>query len=261
MPPTNASSKDRDAVQEFFTGNAADYANLFLARQSGSNFGFRERLNLAVQMTSGVSGRFLDCACGSGEITAAILSSGRFTGATVVDLSPVMLKAAQQRMEIELAKTKMDRLEFISSDIFEFTLQPQIAPYDLILCLGLIAHTGRLDELLRRLKTILSPTGCILLQSSLLDHVGTKIVRFLKHERYYRQHGYRISYFHHRDILRSAQNAGLEAIEMQRFTFGFPFGDRISARANYHLEKTMRGPARVHGAEALYLLQPHSSQN
>jgi hypothetical protein len=122
----------------------------------------------------------------------------------------------------------------------------------------LIAHTGRLDNLLAGLKTLLSSNGSILLQSSLFDHVGTKVVRALTRERYYRQHGYRITYFHHQDIVRAAQNARLEAVAVRRFTFGFPFGDRFWAGMNYRLEQKMQNWAKLHGAEAMYLLR-HSS--
>ena len=255
MTPNQDTNQAKEAVQQFFTGTATDYSKLFLPRRSGSNFGFRERLALATQMTAGISGRLLDCACGSGEITMAILGSGRFTRATVVDLSPRMLELAQQRMAIDLKEAGIEKVEFKSSDIFEFAAQPQTERFDLILCLGLIAHTGRLGNLLAGLKTLLTPNGKILLQSSLLDHAGTKIVRALTSERYYRRRGYRISYFHHQDILQAARGAGLEAVTVRRFTFGFPFGDRFCAGINYLLEQKMRWWAKSHGAEALYLLQ------
>lgn len=249
------SNIDKKAVREFFTGTAMEYSKLFLARRSGSNFGFRERMRLAEQMTNDVSGRLLDCACGTGEITTVILRSGRFTSATVIDLSPRMLQVAEQRIESQLKDSRIDRLEFVCSDIFEFTKQPHAGQYDLILCLGLIAHTGRLDDLLAGLKPLLSQKGRLLLQSSLLDHLGTKVVRALTRGRYYRQHGYRISYFHHQNIMRAAENAGLEVVLVRRFMLGFPFGDRIWAEMNYRLEQGLQNWAGLHGAEAMYLLR------
>src|SRR5215469_4561430 len=134
-----ATNQDKAAVQQFFTGNAAEYSKLFLEKRSGSNFGFRERLNLALEMTAGISGRLLDCACGSGEITARILGSGRFTGATVIDLSPKMLDLARQRLASDV-NGMASGLVLKSSDIFEFARQAHAERYDLIVCLGLIAH-------------------------------------------------------------------------------------------------------------------------
>jgi 2-polyprenyl-3-methyl-5-hydroxy-6-metoxy-1,4-benzoquinol methylase len=254
-------NQDKAAVKQFFTGNAAEYSKLFLEKRSGSNFGFRERLNLAVEMTVGISGRLLDCACGSGEITATILGSGRFTGATVVDLSPKMLDLARQRLASDVKGMASGQLILKSSDIFEFASQAHAESYDLIVCLGLIAHTGRLDEILAGLRGLLTPNGKILLQSTLLDHAGTKIVSALASERYYRRYGYRISYFRHQDIVQAVRKAGLEVASIRRFTFGFPFGDRVWAAMNFFLEHRMRNWARSHGAEALYLLQPLERQH
>ncbi|MGH7952683.1 MAG: class I SAM-dependent methyltransferase [Limisphaerales bacterium] len=252
---TLSKNSDKEAVQQFFAATATDYSKFFLSRRTGSSFSFRERLALAVQMTGDISGRLLDCACGTGEITAAILSSKRFANTTIIDLSPRMLELAQQRMETQLKTRGNCQMEFILSDIFAFDAQSRAGQYDLILCLGLIAHTGRLDELLLKLKTLLSPGGRILLQSSLLDHAGNRMVRSFTQERYYHQHGYRISYFRHHDIMLAAQKAGLDMVATQRFTFGFPFGDRLCAWINYYLEKTMKRWSRSHGAEALYVLR------
>jgi 2-polyprenyl-3-methyl-5-hydroxy-6-metoxy-1,4-benzoquinol methylase len=246
---------DKEAVRQLFTTTAADYSRLFLSGRAGSNFSFRERLALATQMTSNISGRLFDCACGSGEITAAILDSGCFSSATLIDLSPQMLEMAQQRMAVASRSPEFRKLEFTESDIFEFDVQSRAGQYDLVLCLGLIAHTGRLDCLLPKLKMLLSAGGCILLQTSLLDHVGNRIVRLLTQNRYYRRHGYRISYFRHRDIVQAVQGTGLDIVSMRRFTFGFPFGDRFCGRINHSLEKMMIKWSHSHGAEALYLLQ------
>ena len=206
-------------------------------------------------MTADVSGRLLDCACGTGEITAAILGSGRFIGATVLDLSPRMLELARQHILTDPKASRIDRLEFKASDIFEFTTQPHGERYDLILCLGLIAHTGRLDKLLAGFRTLLNPKGSVLLQSSLLDHAGTKIVRAFTNGRYRRRYGYPLSYFHHRDISKAARDAGFAPRVIRRFAFGLPFGDRLWARMNYLLERRMQNWAKSHGAEAMYLLQ------
>jgi 2-polyprenyl-3-methyl-5-hydroxy-6-metoxy-1,4-benzoquinol methylase len=252
---TSPQKSDKEAVQQFFTATATDYSKFFLSRRTGSSFSFRERLALAVQMTGNMSGRLLDCACGSGEITAAILGSKRFDQATIIDLSPRMLAVAQQHLEVQLKMPEINP-EFITSDIFAFDAPSRAGQYDLILCLGLIAHTGRLDDLLSKLKILLAPGGSILLQSSLLDHAGNRVVRAFTQKRYHRQHGYRISYFRHEDIAQAAQKAGLVMVATRRFTFGFPFGDRLCARINYHLENIMRKWSRSYGAEALYVLQP-----
>src|SRR6516225_5744899 len=104
--------KTTAAVEQYFSGHAQDYSQLFLRKRSGCNFNFRERLNLATAITMEISGNLLDCACGSGEITSAILSSGRFTRATIVDLSPRMLELAKERLRTESPRIRDVEIEF-----------------------------------------------------------------------------------------------------------------------------------------------------
>ena len=246
---------NNEAVQCFFNKHSESYSRHFADKHSGGSLGFRQRLALAVEMTGAVSGILLDCACGPGEISSAILESGRFKSATLVDLSPQMLAMARKRLDDTSKNVPPVRLEYVASDIFEFLAKPAAEKYDLVLCLGLIAHTGRLDELLQRLKAILAPNGRILLQSTLLDHLGTRMTRALSSGRYYRRCGYRISYFSHSGILKSASGAGLTIDAMRRFSVGFPFGGRLWAWGNYQMERRLAGWAATHGAEALYLLK------
>ena len=84
-----------------------------------------------------------------------------------------MLQSAKELLTSEIK----DGNEFVQSDVFDF--KPSDARFDLILCLGLIAHTGRLDILLPHLKSMVTPRGRIILQTTLTDHLGTRIVRAL----------------------------------------------------------------------------------
>jgi hypothetical protein len=59
----------------------------------------------------------LDCAAGTGEITCALLNSGRFDHATIVDVSPAMLQCAK---ELLTSQIKNAEVEFVQSDVFNF---------------------------------------------------------------------------------------------------------------------------------------------
>jgi ubiquinone/menaquinone biosynthesis C-methylase UbiE len=248
-------NEEHAAVENLFTESTAQYSELFRARKKGSNFGFRRRWAIAMEMSRAISGSLLDCACGTGEITASVLKTGRFDRAVVVDISQRMLDRAEQRIRAETAAMKPAELEFACADVFEFAAQSASCRFDLILCLGLIAHTGRLAELLASLKGILADDGAVLLQSTLLDHPGTGIVRAFSRERYFRRHGYRISYYRHKDIAEACDRAGLRITACNRYLAGFPFGDRIWAWGNYQLEAGLSPLARRYGSEAIYLLK------
>jgi ubiquinone/menaquinone biosynthesis C-methylase UbiE len=249
-----------NAVHTFFTEATANYSGLFLAKRSGSNFEFRQRLEIAAELSAAASGSLLDCGVGPGEITAAVLRTGRFRRAVCLDISQPMLELARRAIKPTLAKHMVTELELVRKDVFEFTAENADRRFNLILCLGLIAHTSRLSELLGSLRRMLAADGAILLQTTLLDHSGVLIVSALTKERYFRRHGYRISYFRQRDILDAASHSGLAVVGCRRFRVGFPFGDSIWACGNYWLEKALQRFATSHGAEAIYVLK-HSPGN
>lgn len=247
--------KETQAVEEFFTKTSEYYADHFVVRRTGQHFEFRQRLEVANEMTSTARGSVLDCAAGSGEITASIIATGRFSQVTAVDLTPRMLELAKRQIEASVRGQPPVEVELVNADIFRFATGNATRRFNLILCLGLIAHTGRLHELLTGLSRMLHPDGAILLQATLSDHPGVRLYRTLTYKRQIRRQGYRISSFRQRDIFQAAQDAGLKVVARRRYALGIPFGDRIWARGNYFMEKTFQGWARSHGAEEIYLLK------
>lgn len=238
-----------DPVAEYFDKLPEIHKRQFEERASGANFNFQQRLRLACELGGASSGRLLDCAAGTGEITCALLSSGRFNRATVVDVSPAMLRNAKELLTSQIRNAE---LQFVQSDVFNFN--PSDACFDLILCLGLIAHTGRLDILLPHLRSMLTPGGRIILQATLTDHPGTRIVRAVSSRRELVQRGYRISWFSQRNISEACDRAGLRILETRRHSAGVPFGDRLWPWANFQLETRLEKWSRRHGADGIYLL-------
>src|SRR5204863_4459181 len=176
------------------------------------------------------------------------LKSGRFNHVTIVDVSPAMLRSAKDLLTSQIKKAK---LEFVQSDVFNF--KPSDSRFDLILCLGLIAHTGRLDILLPHLKSMLAPAGRIILQTTLTDHLGTRVMRGVTTRSELARRGYRISWFSQRNISDACGRAGLRILETRRHSLGVPFGDRLWPWANFQLETRLEKWASRHGADAIYL--------
>ena len=239
-----------DPVAAYFEKLPQLHKRQFAQRASGASFYFQKRLALACELAGASAGRLLDCAAGTGEITSALLKSGRFSHATVVDISPAMLQSAKELLSSQIPNTE---LEFIRSDVFNF--KPADSGFDLVLCLGLIAHVGRLDILLPHLKSMLAPGGRIILQTTLTDHVGTRIVRALTARHELAKRGYDISWYSQRDIADACHGAGLRIVEMRRHSLGIPFGDRFWRWANFQLETRLQKWGSRHGADAIYLLE------
>ena len=108
--------KGNDPVAAYFDKLPDIHKRQFEECASGANFNFQQRLALACELGGASSGRLLDCAAGTGEITCALLKSGRFNHATVVDVSPEMLQTAK---DFSLRKSKRPKLNSFT-DVFNF---------------------------------------------------------------------------------------------------------------------------------------------
>jgi ubiquinone/menaquinone biosynthesis C-methylase UbiE len=238
-------------VQEFFESEACCYEEHFVPRKSGRGVVFQTRLALARQLSQGCAGSMLDCATGTGEISAAIYASGRFQDATLVDISPEMLRRAQLRFR----SSPGHGARFVQADIFKYLPGLEAgAKFDLIVCLGLIAHTGRLEELLRSFRTHLADGGRILLQTSFLDHWGNRLWRLLSDQRATRRQGYAFSYYTQQQIIEAVLQAQLAILAVRRYGVGLPFLEKVAPWANYQFEVSFSSWASRNGAEAIYLL-------
>src|SRR5213075_2051066 len=107
----------KDPVAAYFDKHAETHKRQFVGSGSGASFYFQTRLKLACELAGASTGRLLDCAAGTGEITSALLKSGRFSHATVVDISPAMLHSARELLSSEITNTEF---EFVRSDVFSF---------------------------------------------------------------------------------------------------------------------------------------------
>lgn len=240
------------AIKTHFDHFSSAYRKSFLDKKSGKNYEFRTRLKLIEGLVAGTAGNLLDCACGTGEITLAALKSGRFDSAVVADISNEMLVFAKQH--IMAASLSVD-IQYKQIDIFEY--KPDDGQhFDIIMCLGLIAHSGHLTELLSHLRLMLAPGGRILLQSSLADHLGVQFIRLLTNKRYSRRQNYNLSYFKISDIEQSTHDSGMRISEMKHYCLGFPFGDRLFPLGNYWLEVAAQRFSAKLGSEAIFVLCP-----
>lgn len=242
--------KNSEKVKVHFDLASFGYENNYSGGKSGTTENFKTRLRLVAQNTAQASGVLLDCACGTGEITEQVLKSGTFTTAILSDISDQMLNIAKTRMAELPASTVV---HYQLGDVFKY--KPNLGvKFDVILCLGLLAHTGSLQTLLMHLRSMLSADGKIILQSSLANHYGIRLVRFLTSKSYMAKYGYSISYYTLKDIENNVELSSLKIKSCQRYNFGLPFGDKISRLANYWFEVFMQGFSAKYGSDAIFVI-------
>jgi 2-polyprenyl-3-methyl-5-hydroxy-6-metoxy-1,4-benzoquinol methylase len=114
--------------------------------------------------------RILDIGCGDGSISLPLLTA--HNRITLMDLSTAMTAAARQNIPEHLTANA----EVVNEDFMKAELEPH--SYDVILCLGVLAHVDSPPECIARLATLLRPGGKLILELTDSQHFAGMLTRF-----------------------------------------------------------------------------------
>jgi len=213
---------------------------------------FRTRMAIVADLLKGRHGALLDCATGTGEITQAVNANGRYRQLWANDVSVGMLRAAQAAL---VPSTPDQELRFTNSDIFAIEQAADLIPFDVILCLGLIAHVGRLDELFAMFGRLLNPGGIVAMQTTVSTQLGVRAARLVNERRVAMGKLHRIHFFSIPEIVAVAKASGFHTVAVRRFGICFPFGDKLLGKLNYGLERRFARGATRHGGDAVLIFE------
>jgi len=236
----------------FFDNVAASYGSLYDPRtRTGTAELFRIRLEVAAELARGKAGPLLECARGTGEVTEVVLRASGIGQAVVNDLSPAMLAYCRRRLDRGVPAVEV---EWHERDVFEFLESLRGREFGLVLCLGLLAHVGRATELLQRLRAVTARNGTVLLQASVLEHPGVRLV-----DRVVRawpgRFPHRVVQYRLGDLMRLAESSGFAVTRVRRYGVCLPFADRWAGRLNYHIERSLARRLSRSGGEAVLELR------
>ena len=111
----------------------------------------------------------LDMPCGTGAISLPLLEST--DKLTLIDISSNMLAIAKSN----IPEGSVNKVELINGDFFEMKLPEQ--SYDLIICLGLLAHVNSPEQLLQKVTKLLKPGGLLIIQNTDSAHFYSYLIR------------------------------------------------------------------------------------
>jgi ubiquinone/menaquinone biosynthesis C-methylase UbiE len=243
---------ESELLPSYFDSVADSYGALYDPRtRTGTAELFRIRLEVAAELARGKAGPLLECASGTGEVTEAVLRASGIDQAVVNDLSPAMLAHCRRRLDRGVPAVEV---EWHERDVFEFLDSLCGREFGLVLCLGLLAHVGRAELLLESLRGVTAPGGAVLLQASVLEHPGVRLV-----DRVVRAWPSRFPHrvVQHRlgDLVRLADRSGFAVTRVRRYGVCLPFADRWAGRLNYHIERSLARRLSRSGGEAVLELR------
>lgn len=114
--------------------------------------------------------RVLDIGCGDGSISLPLLTAK--SRLTLLDISSNMLSIAKSKVPAGLE----GNTETVNQDFMEAKFAPH--SFDLILCIGVMAHVASPADCIKKMVSLLKPDGSLILECSDATHFVT---RFLAH--------------------------------------------------------------------------------
>lgn len=163
-----------------------------------------------------VNVRILDIGCGDGSLSLPMLSKSNHI--TLVDISENMIEIVGQRVPDALRSNVTlinDSFELVSDD----------DRYDIVICVGVIAHVPDVSRLWKKIATVLKPGGLLVVETTPNPYpLGNLLLPY-----YYmrlkltgKAPGYSKNRLKVGDLLASATYIGLEQKAHVRYSFPLP---------------------------------------
>ena len=244
MPLVKSMNSKAECVRSFFS-----VPDRYL-RGGGYNIRIRrETVQEFVQDTQFES--ILDIGCGDGSLSIPLLApQGRLT---LVDLSRSMLSIASTRIPAGLRKN----VEIVNEEFMEANLAER--GYDLILCVGVLAHVSDPCEVIAKMGSLAKPGASVIAEINDSSHFLSWIWRFYsKVRRALVPVEYALNAVSHRTLLRQFESRGFALAGIHRYSIALP-GMRwiLSQKTLYRGIRAIYGTSRCNrngwlGNECLY---------
>ncbi len=167
--------------------------------------------------------RILDIGCGDGSLSLPSLTPERHL--TLVDFSDGMLSVARSRIPEKL----IDNVQIFNKDAMSVNLAPQ--SYDVILCVGVLAHAESPEALLEKITSWLKPGGSLILEQTEARHVVTYVTLFLERaRRLFAPEKYDRNRIYGSELLRSLARRGFELLAKFRYSLPLPGMQRLASQ-------------------------------
>ena len=206
-------------MSEAVLGKAASVRQIFEAPGwylKGTGFNIRIRQETVHHLVAGMACEdILDVGCGNGAISMPLLQSNNRL--TLVDVSTAMISRASANIPVGLA----DNVELVNEDLMAAPLKPH--GYDLILCLGVLAHVDSPAATITRVASLLRPGGTLILEFTDAFHlIGLLNTLYHRLRSFLKPSGYSLNRLSHRDVFTMLRGSNLAVVSSYRYGMFLP---------------------------------------
>jgi len=156
------SKRKNNAVKEFFNDTDSYLKN---------NSNIMLRIGIIRKLLNKPFGKnILDIGCGNGSLSLQF--HGSENKITLLDISSNMLDKAQENISPE----KLQTVTMINTDFLKYEFKET---YDIVICVGVLAHVSSVDDTIKKINKILNPGGkCILQMTNYSSLIGKILVGY-----------------------------------------------------------------------------------
>jgi ubiquinone/menaquinone biosynthesis C-methylase UbiE len=173
----------------------------------------------------------LDIGCGDGSLSIPLLD--QLDRLTLLDLSAPMLAAAKERVP----RDRADDVKLVDCDFMSAWFG---GSFDLVLCMGVLAHVDDPARAVRKLCSLVAPSGTLLIQNSDAKHPIERLLRRYGSVR--NRHGYATASYATAALATDLEEHGFRIIETYRYSPPLPGMARLlSDDALYRLTLAIFG--------------------
>ncbi len=204
----------------------------------GTGFNIRIRQETVRNLVAGSRfERILDIGCGNGSITIPLLRADNRL--TLVDLSSAMISIARSNIPAGLA----DNVELLNQDLMVAPLEAHA--YDLIVCLGVLAHVESPSATLAKIASLLRPGGTLILEFTDAFHViGRLNGLYHKLRSLFKPPDYALNLLSQRDVFGMLNSTQLRLISTYRYGMWLPLVHKLfSQNTLYRVVRAVFGTA------------------
>lgn len=198
----------------------------------------------------------LDIASGDGSVSFPLLKPG--VKLTLIDISSDMLLKAKENITGEF----YDQVNFINGDFLKSGFENK--NYDVIICLGLLAHINEPERTIEKISFLLKSDGIIVLQNTDSGHFYFKLIKLSEAiKRLFRKnaYGYEFNEISNKGLEKMFERYGLKISRRYRYNQSFLLFSRLlPSKFKYKFIKFIFGSLNNNrfaflGCENIYFLE------
>lgn len=149
----------------------------------------------------------IDIGCGNGELTREFIYNNRIT---FLDISEKMLNL----VSLNIPKEHLNHATLVNSDVLNFKTDQA---FDLVICVGVIAHVEDISGLIDKLKEISADDGIIILQYSASEKLISKFNQVKNGLFHKKKYHYNINFTSSLFIKKLLTQTGLNIIKKAKY--------------------------------------------